>query len=186
MLANTHVQLRRAINVIIDAILMSILHETTRKKDWKNYSTQRAHFGWYHLKTAYVLLESEVGRTNSKLGRTLWSQKSPSLLISQVERLLPTIFLAFQFQTVLSNLRLPNYKDAVKMLTIFCWLNYCWHNPEKHLLTTVLTFGTCVEFVVTNLIENVRFWGNGSEYDELLKSMCPRHLFDEHFQSFPL
>ena len=33
MLANTRVQLRRAINVIIDAILMSILHETTRKKD---------------------------------------------------------------------------------------------------------------------------------------------------------
>ena len=45
--------------------------------------------------------------------------------------------------------------------------------PEKHLLTTVLTFGTCVGFDVTNLIENVRFWGNGSEYDKLLKwSMC--------------
>ena len=93
---------------------------------------------------------------------------------------------SFQLRIDISNLRPPNYTDAVKMPTIFCWLNYCWHNPEKHLLTTVLTFGTCVEFVVTNLIENVRFWGNGSEYDELLKSMCPRHLFDEHFQSFPL
>ena len=78
-----------------------------------------------------------------------------------------------------------NTRMSGKCWLKFCWLNYCWQNPEKHLLTTVLTFGTCVGFVVTNLIENVRFWGNGSEYNKLLKSMCTRHLLENTFNPFP-